>query len=401
VVTASNDSFGRVWDAGTGALVGKPLRHEYDVVWAEFSPNGKLIVTASWDGTARIWDAATREPLGEPLRDGGRVNSAQFSSNGNRIVTASSNKTARFWDVELQHPSGDWLMQALSLWTGLAADERGRVHELTDQEWSKLAARFHNSRDPWPMAFRAWRHERELRATASADTTLSRQKKALEIQKVKLGADHAFTLQTMNELASSLETVGRHDEAREVLDKLCGNISTLSRQPTPYERYWVAVSLLDKGKLAENRSACAELLQSYVDSGDLVAADRAAYAYVAAPVPNSDAENLLKAGGVAVGRWVGNERVLGACFFRAGRWQDALKAFEESKQKSYEARPWDYCFLSMIHSKLGDFKQATDLLSKAREAYNGFNCEWVEHVETKALLAEATALVENSAPESK
>jgi WD40 repeat protein len=33
------------------------LQHDADVLYAEFSPNGKRIVTASEDKTARGWDA--------------------------------------------------------------------------------------------------------------------------------------------------------------------------------------------------------------------------------------------------------------------------------------------------------------------------------------------------------
>ena len=58
---------------------------------AAFSPDGKRIVTASEDSTARLWDAETGKPIGEPLKghEGAHVHSAAFSPDGKRIVTAS------------------------------------------------------------------------------------------------------------------------------------------------------------------------------------------------------------------------------------------------------------------------------------------------------------------------
>jgi hypothetical protein len=71
-----------------------------------------------------------------------------------RVVTAGDDQTACVWAGQLLTPSADWARDAISLWTGLTADERGRVRELTVPEWSALAARFHSSDDRWPVALR-------------------------------------------------------------------------------------------------------------------------------------------------------------------------------------------------------------------------------------------------------
>jgi WD40 repeat protein len=97
VVTASGDKTARVWDAATGAPIGRALQHD-GLVWsASFSPDGVRVVTASGDKTARVWDAATGAPIGKPLQHEGSVNSASFSPDGARVVTASADKTARVW----------------------------------------------------------------------------------------------------------------------------------------------------------------------------------------------------------------------------------------------------------------------------------------------------------------
>ena len=99
VVTASQDETARVWDAATGAPIGRPLLHAGLVYSASFSPDGKRVLTASSDNSARVWDAADGTPVTVPLRHDDGVNSAAFSSDGRRVVTASTDGTARVWDV--------------------------------------------------------------------------------------------------------------------------------------------------------------------------------------------------------------------------------------------------------------------------------------------------------------
>ncbi|KAG2066771.1 hypothetical protein BDR04DRAFT_1029199, partial [Suillus decipiens] len=53
----------RLWDAGTGEPVGKPLQgHTEPVNSVSFLPDGTRIVTGSQDGTVRFWDMGTRQP---------------------------------------------------------------------------------------------------------------------------------------------------------------------------------------------------------------------------------------------------------------------------------------------------------------------------------------------------
>jgi hypothetical protein len=105
LVTASWDRTARVWDAVTGAsALPRPLEHDAQVLSAHFSPNGLLIVTASRDKTARIWDAATGESVCKPLRHSQAVIAAVFSPFNLRVVTASEDNTARVWDVQTGHP---------------------------------------------------------------------------------------------------------------------------------------------------------------------------------------------------------------------------------------------------------------------------------------------------------
>ena len=61
---------------------------------AQFSPDGARGLTV-WDpepseelSYVRVWDAQTGKPLTEPLRHEGEIMSAQFSPDGLRVVTA-------------------------------------------------------------------------------------------------------------------------------------------------------------------------------------------------------------------------------------------------------------------------------------------------------------------------
>ena len=111
LATASADKTARVWDADSGKSIGEPMRHEDAVQSVDFSPDGRRIVTVSGDilqkkGEARLWDAETGKSLGEPMRHGDRIATAAFSPDGQRILTGSWDKTARLWDGETGKPIG-------------------------------------------------------------------------------------------------------------------------------------------------------------------------------------------------------------------------------------------------------------------------------------------------------
>ncbi len=112
IVTASEESTVRIWDAVTGKPLKEPMSHIdavksamlYSVNSAVFSPDGTKIVTASEDSTARVWDGATGKPWAEPMKHRDSVNSAVFSQDGAKIVTASDDSTARIWDAVTGKP---------------------------------------------------------------------------------------------------------------------------------------------------------------------------------------------------------------------------------------------------------------------------------------------------------
>jgi WD40 repeat protein len=59
VLTASDDSTARLWDAASGQELRVLRGHEAPVFSAVFSPDGARVLTASEDNTARLWPEFT------------------------------------------------------------------------------------------------------------------------------------------------------------------------------------------------------------------------------------------------------------------------------------------------------------------------------------------------------
>ena len=109
IISGSDDHTIRIWDAGTGSAVGKPLQgHTAWVRTVAYSPNGSRIISGSDDNMIRIWDAKTGFALGKPLEGHTRqVWSIAYSPNGQRIISGSSDKTIRMWDAETVSAVGE------------------------------------------------------------------------------------------------------------------------------------------------------------------------------------------------------------------------------------------------------------------------------------------------------
>ncbi|MFN9570871.1 MAG: WD40 repeat domain-containing protein, partial [Cyanobacteriota bacterium] len=101
IVSGSDDTTLRLWDAATGKPIGPPLQGHTDPVRSvAFSPDGRRIVSGSGDNTLRLWDAATGKPIGPPLQGHkNTVLSLAFSPDGRRIVSGSDDNTLRLWDA--------------------------------------------------------------------------------------------------------------------------------------------------------------------------------------------------------------------------------------------------------------------------------------------------------------
>jgi len=101
MISGSEDNTIRIWDAETGAVVGKPLEgHTSWVRSVAFSPDGQHIISGSCDKTIRTWDAETSAAVGKPLEGHtGLMLSVAYSPDGQHILSGSSDSTIRVWDA--------------------------------------------------------------------------------------------------------------------------------------------------------------------------------------------------------------------------------------------------------------------------------------------------------------
>ena len=100
IVSGSEDTTIRMWDAQTGKLVLDPFEgHTDDVNSVAFSPDGKYIVSGSWDKTIRLWDAlAGKLASGQFEGHTDTVTSVAFSTGGEYIISESDDKTIQIRD---------------------------------------------------------------------------------------------------------------------------------------------------------------------------------------------------------------------------------------------------------------------------------------------------------------
>jgi WD40 repeat protein len=96
---------GQVWDAATGAPIGKPLKRDYPIWSIAFSADGKRVAAAFKEKNAQVWDAVTGVPISRTVQHDRIVTSVAFSPDGRRVVTASEDKSARVWNARPSPPT--------------------------------------------------------------------------------------------------------------------------------------------------------------------------------------------------------------------------------------------------------------------------------------------------------
>lgn len=99
ILTWSNDSTARLWDAAEGKEVFPPLRHKGWVYGALFSGDEQQILTWSTDSTIRRWDADSGKPLSAPLRHSGEVTGLILNRDESRVLSWCSDFSVHLWDI--------------------------------------------------------------------------------------------------------------------------------------------------------------------------------------------------------------------------------------------------------------------------------------------------------------
>jgi WD40 repeat protein len=90
----------KILDVVSGQTVGQPIEAERPFAYFVISPDGERLATRSQGGAARLWDALTGLPESEPFEHEGPVTDLRFDPSGQFIITASQDGTAQVWDVQ-------------------------------------------------------------------------------------------------------------------------------------------------------------------------------------------------------------------------------------------------------------------------------------------------------------
>jgi WD40 repeat protein/tetratricopeptide (TPR) repeat protein/tRNA A-37 threonylcarbamoyl transferase component Bud32 len=114
ILTASEDSTARLWDATTGNEL-HLLPHQNAVYAAAFQADDRAVLTGDFNSTAQLWDVANGKAFGPRFRHGGPVMSGAFSRDGRSVVTGSHDRTARLWDRATGKPLGPALEHPASV----------------------------------------------------------------------------------------------------------------------------------------------------------------------------------------------------------------------------------------------------------------------------------------------
>src|SRR5205085_6833048 len=99
--TAGYDGWARLWKVATGEELPTLMKHDDLITRVAFSPDGATILTASNDSTVRLWNAKTTMPVqrNHVLRHSSGVLSASFDLDGHQIATGCADGTVRVWDL--------------------------------------------------------------------------------------------------------------------------------------------------------------------------------------------------------------------------------------------------------------------------------------------------------------
>jgi WD40 repeat protein len=120
IASAGFDHLIRLWDANTGAQIGKPLAGHHGAIRSlAFSPDGDRLVSASDDGELRLWDAnkgglikcttSTGSPCSgtaasDSSSDRPGIWSVAYSPDGNHLAIGRDDDRVQLWDPKTLQP---------------------------------------------------------------------------------------------------------------------------------------------------------------------------------------------------------------------------------------------------------------------------------------------------------
>ncbi|KAG1804619.1 WD40-repeat-containing domain protein [Suillus variegatus] len=97
---ASGDEKGEViaWHGATGEFLIKAIKSQFGMISMDFSPCGTVLATVSMDQKAKLWDTKTWQLQGRPITCYDRVFCVRYSPSGERLAIATASI------IEIYHP---------------------------------------------------------------------------------------------------------------------------------------------------------------------------------------------------------------------------------------------------------------------------------------------------------
>jgi len=119
LLTVHEDKSIKVWNIQTGQLISELVGHTEQIVDADFSKNGKMIVSGGYDYSTRVWTIEGKEITVFTGHKGAVLN-VEFINNDEYVVSVSNDKT-----IGLMPISADLVLQKINI-----EKVRGKVFEL-------------------------------------------------------------------------------------------------------------------------------------------------------------------------------------------------------------------------------------------------------------------------------
>lgn len=156
-------------------VLGDPLKHNDNILFFTFSPDGRRLVSTSLEGTARLWDGFSGRQLIPPLDHLWPVHRATFSPDGARLVTACfvrpdpAESLVRVWEVDSGNPASDWLrLKGAAGQIGFTPNGESVFTTSGEQRAVPDAARIWNPRD-WTLVTEPFGQNDDVSSVAFLD----------------------------------------------------------------------------------------------------------------------------------------------------------------------------------------------------------------------------------------
>jgi eukaryotic-like serine/threonine-protein kinase len=436
IVTSGVDGTTRVWDAASGRSLAPPIPYRGPVYWSAFCEDEHCLIAVGNSG-ARLWEIPKGRPMTPILNDQfcvAQIDPGESVSNRRILPT-----TPWGWSIDGKGRAiSDW-RRISEAFSGRRLDSFGTLIPLDAatlaSTWEALKSR--SSADSiLPVDRMLTWHRREAIRAGAAEQWQTALWHFSQLTATESDASRKHICLVGE--ATALAKCGRYEEAvakfTEVLRKTPDDpllyrargrafvdLREWEKAALDFQRALVgsyeldlwrqsAVLLVLAGRLQAYRDLCTRLVTLFASRGDEDAKwDNLAWVCVYGPNALSDLSHIIA---LAEKHGLGSSspttlNTIGAAYFRAGRFEDALTALHEGMRlHGGGGTIWDWLFLAMIHHRLGHVSESKAFLGKSARRLDRFQHEenrddtneprptWDQLLVCQLLLREAKNLIE-------